>query len=141
MCSRQKVTYVVMLMVEILRRIEGPTWFQENTANCFKMYWWNIPHPQIQDCHKPHIAKFYRRFPVVFTNLLQCHQTQRSYLVRNDYMFRPKRPPKGQHYKNFKIRYNTERVIICTVLYNVGRDSSVGIATRYGMDGPGIEFR
>jgi hypothetical protein len=23
----------------------------------------------------------------------------------------------------------------------VGRDSSVGIATRYGMDGPGIEFR
>ena len=24
---------------------------------------------------------------------------------------------------------------------NVGRDSSVGIATRYGLDGPGIEFR
>ena len=23
----------------------------------------------------------------------------------------------------------------------VGRDSSVGIATRYGLDGPGIEFR
>jgi hypothetical protein len=25
--------------------------------------------------------------------------------------------------------------------YNVGRDSSVGIATRYGLDGPGIESR
>jgi hypothetical protein len=25
--------------------------------------------------------------------------------------------------------------------YNVGRDSSVGIATRYELDGPGIEFR
>jgi hypothetical protein len=24
---------------------------------------------------------------------------------------------------------------------NVGRNSSVGIATRYGLDGPGIEFR
>ena len=23
----------------------------------------------------------------------------------------------------------------------VGRDSSVGVATRYGLDGPGIEFR
>jgi hypothetical protein len=27
------------------------------------------------------------------------------------------------------------------MLYNVGRDSVVGIATRYGLDGPGIEFR
>jgi hypothetical protein len=25
-------------------------------------------------------------------------------------------------------------------LYVVGQDSSVGIATRYGLDGPGIEF-
>jgi hypothetical protein len=25
--------------------------------------------------------------------------------------------------------------------YQVGRDSSVGIATRYGLDDPGIEFR
>ena len=24
---------------------------------------------------------------------------------------------------------------------NMGRDSSVGIAARYGLDGPGIEFR
>ena len=24
---------------------------------------------------------------------------------------------------------------------SVGQDSSVGIATRYGLDGPGIEFR
>jgi len=30
-----------------------------------------------------------------------------------------------------------------TVLYNVyvGRDNSVGIATRYGLDAPGIESR
>jgi hypothetical protein len=27
------------------------------------------------------------------------------------------------------------------MLYNVGRDSSVGIATRYGLDGPRIESR
>jgi hypothetical protein len=27
------------------------------------------------------------------------------------------------------------------VFYNVGRDSSVGIGTRYGLDGPGIESR
>ena len=27
------------------------------------------------------------------------------------------------------------------VCYVVGRDSSVGIATRYGLDGPGIESR
>ena len=27
------------------------------------------------------------------------------------------------------------------VIKIVGRDSSVGIATRYGLDGPGIEFR
>jgi hypothetical protein len=26
-------------------------------------------------------------------------------------------------------------------IHLVGRDSSVGIATRYGLDGPGIEFR
>jgi hypothetical protein len=26
-------------------------------------------------------------------------------------------------------------------LMDVGRDNSVGIATRYGLDGPGIEFR
>ena len=27
------------------------------------------------------------------------------------------------------------------LLYNVGRDSSVGIVTRYVLDCPGIEFR
>jgi len=34
-----------------------------------------------------------------------------------------------------------ERLILLALLYSVGRDSSVGIATRYGMDGPGIESR
>ena len=28
-----------------------------------------------------------------------------------------------------------------TTLYTVGRDDSVGIATGYGLDGPGIEYR
>jgi len=27
------------------------------------------------------------------------------------------------------------------MLHNVGRDGSVGIATRYGLDGPGIDSR
>ena len=31
---------------------------------------------------------------------------------------------------------------MCVLLYEyMGRDSSVGIATRYGLDSPGIEFR
>ena len=30
-------------------------------------------------------------------------------------------------------------IIIIIIIYVPGRDSSVGIATRYGMDGPGIE--
>ena len=30
---------------------------------------------------------------------------------------------------------------LCTMWSGVGRDSSVGIATRYGLDGPGIESR
>jgi len=30
---------------------------------------------------------------------------------------------------------------VMTVSIYVGRDNSVGIVTRYGMDGPGIEFR
>jgi len=34
-----------------------------------------------------------------------------------------------------------EPVVACLVLHIVGRVSSVGIATRYGQDGPGIESR
>ena len=30
---------------------------------------------------------------------------------------------------------------VCTPAVRVGRDSSVGIVTRYGLDGPGIESR
>ena len=29
----------------------------------------------------------------------------------------------------------------CHIVVVVGRDGSVGIATRYGLDGPGIEYR
>ena len=32
-------------------------------------------------------------------------------------------------------------MMIVIIIINSGRDSSVGIATRYGLDGPGIEFR
>ena len=32
-------------------------------------------------------------------------------------------------------------ILSCTVYLDMGRDSSVGIATRYGLDGPGIESR
>ena len=36
----------------------------------------------------------------------------------------------------------TKLIVSLTVLHiNEGRDSSVGIATRYGLDGPGIEAR
>jgi hypothetical protein len=39
-------------------------------------------------------------------------------------------------------KYSKFSLIIVTVTgENVGRDSSVGIATRYGLDGPGIESR
>jgi hypothetical protein len=31
-------------------------------------------------------------------------------------------------------------VYMIVLLFEVGRDSSVGIVTRYGLDGPGIEF-
>jgi hypothetical protein len=36
--------------------------------------------------------------------------------------------------------YNYKCINI-TLCFNAGRDSSVGAATRYGMDGPGIESR
>jgi hypothetical protein len=32
-------------------------------------------------------------------------------------------------------------IYVCLVELGAGRDSSVGIATRYGLDGPGIESR
>ena len=39
-----------------------------------------------------------------------------------------------------KSTHSTNRPYLCVSLgYKVGRDSSVGIATRYWMDGPGIE--
>jgi hypothetical protein len=36
-------------------------------------------------------------------------------------------------------KYNTNNIIY--IIYYVGRDSSVGIATRYRLDGTGIESR
>ena len=42
-------------------------------------------------------------------------------------------------------RMKTESLIMFTfdlvLISDVGRDTSVGIATRYGLDGPGIEFQ
>jgi hypothetical protein len=48
--------------------------------------------------------------------------------------------------KSFKLdlvfsHFNPRVIFILYTSYYVGRDSSVGIATRYGLDGPGIEFR
>ena len=37
--------------------------------------------------------------------------------------------------------YCPVNIFIRTGVLEVGRDSSVGIATHFGMDGPGIEFR
>lgn len=34
-----------------------------------------------------------------------------------------------------------ERILGPVRVLNVGRDSSVGIETRYGLDGPGVEYR
>ena len=34
-----------------------------------------------------------------------------------------------------------EIVVVAAAVVVVGRDSSTGIATRFGLDGPGIEFR
>jgi len=35
--------------------------------------------------------------------------------------------------------FSDQEVLLCSGSFNWGRDSSVGIATRYGLDGPGIE--
>jgi hypothetical protein len=32
-------------------------------------------------------------------------------------------------------------IVLSTLFLDIGLDSSVGIATLYGLDGPGIEFR
>jgi len=32
-------------------------------------------------------------------------------------------------------------ILLCQIAGKVGRNSVVGIAARYGLDGPGIEFR
>ena len=41
----------------------------------------------------------------------------------------------------FGVWISTEPPCVCMRIYSVGWDSSVGIATRYGLDGPGIESR
>ena len=53
---------------------------------------------------------------------MECRQRKRE----------TKREPKGKE-------CNTVVVIVIIVVVVVGRDSSVGVATRYGLDGPGIE--
>ena len=44
-------------------------------------------------------------------------------------------------YWAMKARHQEVSCKIPALCYNVGPDSSVGIATRYGLEGPGIEFR
>jgi hypothetical protein len=41
----------------------------------------------------------------------------------------------------FKITRKMRKEIKCNIAIYVGRDSPVGIATRYGLDGPGIKCR
>ena len=43
--------------------------------------------------------------------------------------------------KPSKINVITISIKFLIMLHNVGRDGSVGIATRYGLDGPGIDSR
>jgi hypothetical protein len=51
------------------------------------------------------------------------------------------------HFRYLNLLYNVNCVQKWLIWFNtvllwfVGRDSSVGIATRYGLDGPGIEYR
>ena len=71
----------------------------------------------------------YRGYAAVIRKLKQPFgQTQLRFLFRNDYMFRSKRPSSGHYYRNCKIRYNTENImlVICdpiwvtkVILYNV----------------------
>jgi hypothetical protein len=39
-----------------------------------------------------------------------------------------------------RVQYSTTTAHTTVFLKMIGRDSSVGTATRYGLDGPGIEF-
>jgi hypothetical protein len=51
--------------------------------------------------------------------------------------------PKGDGATGEWRRLHSEELddVCCSVNIIVGRDSSVGMATRYGLDGPGIESR
>jgi len=37
--------------------------------------------------------------------------------------------------------HSDDCLYVCVLVARVGRDSAVGIATCYGLDGPGVEFR
>ena len=51
------------------------------------------------------------------------------------------RPPLPLMTTSMEETKNEYKVLAVISLQNVGRDSSVGIATGYGLDGPGIESR
>jgi hypothetical protein len=48
----------------------------------------------------------------------------------------------GAYHTDIRFVYMPKYIILSTnILMTVGRDSSVGVSTRYGLDGPGIESR
>ena len=71
------------------------------------------------------IARFYRNILIKFVW---------QYLLSSANEF-------GAKSKNFKCKENVYEILCDAQLPSVGHDSSVGIATCYGLDGPGIESR
>ena len=65
------------------------------------------------------------------------HFTKRSHLLASSVklMFCSLR-----HFHKLGVMYNYGEIVFKELMYLI-RDSSVGIATRYGLDGPGIETR
>jgi len=57
----------------------------------------------------------------------------------DDHLFPEMKRNLGSH--KFNDDLNDAKIVIDTMAVDVGRDSSVGVATRYGLDGPGIESR
>jgi hypothetical protein len=62
--------------------------------------------------------------------------------IRSHHQAGYKAPNKNlQKYNTIKVVGTRFRLFIRLHLYKSGRDSSVGVATGYGLDGPGIESR
>ena len=62
------------------------------------------------------ILRFCKRWEMLpsewLSQIVIFRQTQPHFVFRNDYIFWSKRPSSGDHYKNFKIRYNTVQIML-----------------------------